>query len=94
MMKGTVKVRKHPNYWVPRDAVEFLRDNSYIWNTLNDGFPVTLDAGDYEKIKKYVEVIGADLEEVKIPEPGPAFPKPPIMKPKTKPSLSEDTLEE
>jgi len=61
-MPNTYLVVKHPNYWVPRDAIEFLRTHSSIWEKLSDGDAVEITEGQYSKIKKYVEVIKINTE--------------------------------
>jgi hypothetical protein len=60
-------VKKHPNYWVPRDAIEFFRVNSDIWNRINCGMTVEISEQQYSIIKKYVEVVEqTEFKEVKI----------------------------
>ena len=61
-MANTYLVVKHPNHWVPRDAIEFLRTHSYLWEKLSSGEAVELTEGQYSKVKKYVEVIKTTTE--------------------------------
>ena len=92
-MEKSYLVEKHPNYWVPRDAIIFFRLNRDIWGLLNDGGSIMLSEVDFSQVRKYVTIVKV-VEEEPVRKPPKkeksAFHKPHILTLETKDTQSRE----
>jgi len=65
-MTRQVHIKKHPQTWVPRDAVEFFRINSDIWRALDSGKTVKISEKDFDLVSRFVVKIEEDSKPIKI----------------------------